>query len=476
MSALSIEDFGNMVRARRAQKGWTQGTLAHEALGNADRKGYISQLETGKLPNITALTLQNVARALEIPQVEIASLLGVTAPDKNEVTDELEQLRLERGSLQDALDNVSQLTRAYLIALATQFELPDAYTLSDAALRDFLTKRAEEYRAYRMQIDALDVRIAGLGNLKAAAQDAAAQLDFDEVDALLSRVHEVETDIAAKTAEARAANALLRGQVQHAFNLLSAAADSYGAVDTLAPARKRVDYMQMLCDHGINNGGLGLAMSAQMARDVLKVLPQSSDPRLWGAAQNNLAISLKEQGIRTGGAAGAAFLGQSAEAYQAALEVLTPADHSEEWAGAKSNLAVVLTHQARHIAGAAGVALLDRAAMECRAALEVLKRSESPLFWVAAMQTLSGALKDIGVRTEGTARASFLGQAVAINRLLVEGIDRAAFPLQWAAAMQNFGVTLEVQGAHTEGASGVILLEQSYQRSLVLTRLGFPNR
>ena len=71
----------------------------------------------------------------------------------------------------------------------------------------------------------------GLGNLKAAAKDAAERLDFAEVEALLARVDEVETEIAAQTKELRADNALLQGKIDAAYAHLSAAADSFQGLD-----------------------------------------------------------------------------------------------------------------------------------------------------------------------------------------------------------------------------------------------------
>ncbi|MCA3448678.1 MAG: helix-turn-helix transcriptional regulator, partial [Rhodobacter sp.] len=463
MAELSLAEFGKLVRAKRAEKGLSQEALAEAALSNADRKGYISQLENGKLPNITALTLQKIARALDIPQADIDSLLGVTRPGAQEVTDELATLRQERGTLQNALDNLDQLTRAYLIALATQFELQDAYTLPDPALRSFLTKKAEEYRAYRVQIDALDERIAGLGNLKAAAQGAAERLDFDMVEELLSRVHEVETDIAAKTAEARAANALLRGQVDQAYRLLSAAADSFAGIDPLEPARRRSGYEDRLYSHGLRYGGPGLALSAQMTRDALADLPQATDPALWASLQNNLAIALRNQGSRTEGAAGAALLGQAVDAYRAALEVRTRADHPVNWAMTTQNLAIALHEQGIRTGGAAGAALLGQAVDTYRAALEVRTRADHPMDWARTTQNLAIALQDQGIRTGGAAGAALLGQAVEAYRAALEVFTRADHPVDWAMTTQNLAIALQDQGIRTGGAAGAALLGQAVE-------------
>ncbi|MCA3515332.1 MAG: helix-turn-helix transcriptional regulator [Rhodobacter sp.] len=463
MAQLSLAAFGKLVRARRTEKGLSQEALAAAALSNADRKGYISQLENGRLANITALTLQKFARALEIPQADIDSLLGVTQPPAQEVTDELATLRQERGTLQNALDNLDQLTRAYLIALATQFELPDAYTLPDPALRSFLTKKAEEYRTYRVQIDALDERIAGLGNLKAAAQDAAERLDFDEVEALLSRVHEVEAGIAAKTAEARAANALLRGQADQAYRLLSAAADSFAGIDPLEPARRRSGYQDRLYAHGLRYGGPGLALSARMTQDALADLPQATDPVLWASLQNNLANALQNQGSRTGGAAGASLLRQAVEAYRAALEVHTRAEHPVRWAMTMQNLANALQHQGSRTEGAAGAALLGQAVEAYRKALEVYTRADHPVHWATTMQNLAIALQDQGIRTGGSAGAALLGQAVDAYRAALEVRTRADHPVRWAMTTQNLAIALEQQGRRTGGAAGAALLGQAVE-------------
>ncbi|MCE2747991.1 MAG: helix-turn-helix domain-containing protein [Rhodobacter sp.] len=478
MPEFSLAEFGKLVRARRTEKGLSQEALAAAALGNPDRKGYISQLENGKLPNITALTLQKIARALDIPQADIDSLLGVTQPPAQEVTEELATLRHERGTLQNALDNLGQLTRAYLIALATQFELPDAYTLPDPALRSFLTKKAEEYRAYRIQIDALDERIAGLGNLKAAAQDAAERLDFDQVEALLSRVHEVETDIAAKTAEARAANALLRGQVDQAYRLLSAAADSFAGIDPVEPARRRNGYQDRLYSHGLRYSGPSLALSARMTQDALADLPQATEPTLWASLQNNLAVALQQQGSRTGGAAGAALLGQAVDAFRAALEVHTRADHPVDWAMTTQNLASALQDQGSRTGGAAGAALLGQAVDAYRKALEVRTRADHPVDWAQTTQNLAGALQHQGIRTEGAAGAALLGQAVDAYRAALEVRTRADHPVHWAMTTQNLARALQNQGSRTEGAAGAAMLGQAaeaYRAALeVRTRADHP--
>jgi len=105
-----------------------------------------------------------------------------------------EELWLAIGNLYAQQGDNQQAERAFRQSLSGA--APDQ---SRAALIAFLAGKAQEYHAFQADIAAIDDRTRGLGNLKAAAQDAAGRLDFDAVEALLSRVHEVEVTIAAET-------------------------------------------------------------------------------------------------------------------------------------------------------------------------------------------------------------------------------------------------------------------------------------
>ncbi|MCA3443301.1 MAG: hypothetical protein INF52_07985 [Rhodobacter sp.] len=401
---------------------------------------------------------------------------GLVLATVTEINTKMDELLRRIGDFGTAMADPEALSLPDLRTLAERFGEPDLAT--KPALVNFLTKKAEEYRTYRVQIDALDERIAGLGNLKAAAQGAADRLDFDEVEELLSRVHEVETDIAAKTAEARAANALLRGQANQAYRLLSAAADSFAGIDPLEPARRRKGYMLRLYSHGLRYGGPGLALSARMTQDALADLPQATDPALWASLQNNLALALQQQGIRIGAAAGGALLGQAVDAYRAALEVTTRADHPVDWATTTQNLAIALQEQGSRTGGAAGAALLGQAVEAYREALEVTTRADHPVDWAQTTQNLAIALQEQGSRTGGAAGAALLGQAVEAYREALEVRTRADHPVHWAETTQNLALALQQQGIRIGAAAGGALLGQAvdaYRAALeVRTRADHP--
>ena len=439
---------GDLILQRRMAAGWTQLELALEAFEDETKVRRVVELENGQVARPQARNLGPICETLNITAQDLARCKAEASDSRQQSDQDIEALRIERGSLSSALDEVQKLKRDQLETLAIRFEMPSPHLQTEASLRSFLELKAEEYRAYRVQIDALDERIAGLGNLKAAAQGAAERLDFDQVEELLSRVHEVEADIAAKTAEARAANALLRGQVEQAYRLLSAAADSFAGIDPLEPARRRHGYMKQLFYHGLRYGGPGVALSARMTQDALADLPQATDPALWARLQNNLAVALKEQGSRTEGAAGAALLGQAVDAYCAALEVRTRADHPVDWAGTTQNLAIALRNQGSRTGGAAGAALLGQAVDAYGAALEVYTRADHPVDWAATTQNLANALQEQGIRTEGAAGAALLGQAVDAYRDALEVRTRADHPVQWAMTQENMALLEQARAAH----------------------------
>jgi transcriptional regulator with XRE-family HTH domain len=415
---LDVTAFGALVRQKRGQKRLTQETLATDVFGDAGRKGDISRIENGRT-NPQEATVQKLCTALDISDAEMLAI------------------RQSRPSAAQ-LDQIPTLSREELQNLAARFQIADAFDQPDAALREVLTQKAKEYRSYRATIAALDDRVAAIANLKGAAQDAAAKLDFDEVEALLARVDEVETEIAAETKVARAQNALLRNDPDTAFRLLSAAADSFRSIEPLDPARKRQGHMDLLYQHGLRYPGAALDLAARMMRDALKDAPRDTDADLWAALQNNLGGALANLGTRAGDTAA---LEDAVTAYRAALEVFTQEASPMDWAMTQNNLGNAL----RDLAARAGdTAALRDAVTAYRAALEVYTRAASPMDWAMTQNNLGAALADLGVRAGDTAA---LRDAVAAFRAALEVRTREASPMDWAGTQNNLGAALRHLGA-----------------------------
>ncbi|MEP2889101.1 helix-turn-helix domain-containing protein, partial [Tateyamaria sp.] len=367
--------FGALIKRKRGEACLTQETLAGDVFGDPTRKADISRIENGHTTPQEA-TIQKLCVVLNISAAE------------------MEPIRQSRPAVEQ-LANIPALSREDLQNLAARFELDGVYTMPDGELRRLLTLKADEHRALKSEVDNIDDGLIRLSNLKAAAQDAIARVNLNEVEELLSRVQEVELEEAAKTAELRANNALLRGRVEQAYRILCAAADSFAAVDPLEPARRKIlGYAEKLMRHGMRFGGAGLALGIEMMRRTATQNLKSLDASLWAAGKNAEAIGLRNQGTRTDGPKGADLLAQTVAAYRAALEVYTRADHPVQWATTHNNIAIALRNQGTRTDGPKGAELLAQAVAAYRAALEVYTRADHPVQWAMTQSNLGAALQN----------------------------------------------------------------------------------
>ena len=133
---VSVEDvvlFGELVKQGRTARGWSQEALALEALSNEGRKGYVSQVENGRIPNLTVTTVRNFAVALEIPVERIpASLRWPEVVQQQDVMIDrfVEKLEVQARDF--------GLKEGLLIALARRYA-PDNPTDFDSALASIET-------------------------------------------------------------------------------------------------------------------------------------------------------------------------------------------------------------------------------------------------------------------------------------------------------------------------------------------------
>ncbi|GLT10621.1 tetratricopeptide repeat protein [Sulfitobacter porphyrae] len=457
---LDITAFAALIKRKRGEARLTQETLAQDVFGDSARKADISRLENAKVANPQEATVQKICTALNISAAEM---------------EPIRQSRLSAAQL----DQIPTLSREELENLATRFQIDDVFDRTDADLRQLLTQKATEYRALKAEVDAIPDTMKRLSNLKADAQDAIARLDLDEVENLMTLVHATELEEAAKSAEIRANNALLRGRVDQAFTLLSSAADSFAAVDPLAPARIRIlGYCETLFKHGLRYGGDGIPKASQIVSDILTAELKEMDTWLWAAGQNALAITLGNQGTRSDGLEGADLLAKAVTAYRSALDVCTRQDHPVQWATTQNNLGNALREQGTRTDGLKGADLLAQAVTSYRAALEVRTRQDHPEQWATTQNNLGNALQAQGIRTDGPKGADLLAEAVTAYRAALEVRTRQDHPVQWAGAQNNLGNALKQQGTRTAGPKGADLLAQAvtaYRAALeVRTRQDHP--
>lgn len=372
------------------------------------------------------------------------------------VEEKTDEVLRRLGGIETVLATLEAQSAGDLQLIAGAFGATEA--MSKPALVEFLTKKGTEYRALRQEIDAIEDGYKRLSNLKTAAREAIAAMRLDEVEEILSRVQEVELEEAAKTSELRAENALLRGRTDQAYRILSAAADSFAAVDPWEPARRRFEFAISLRTHGLRYGGPGLARAIDMLRAIGLEELRSADPVLWGKVQNNLALVLGDHGSRTGGPEGAALLSEAITAARAALTVRIREDHPMHWAVTQMNLAIALAVKGKRSDPSEGADLLARAATACRAALEVFTRQAHPVDWAGAQNNLAITLKEQGLLTGGPVGTRLLSEAATAYRAVLEIYTRADHPMGWAVTQNNLAVTLKEQGGRTKGEAGADLL------------------
>ncbi|MEL6645799.1 MAG: hypothetical protein AAFQ79_17845 [Pseudomonadota bacterium] len=434
--------FGALIRRKRGEMGLTQPALAKRVFGKAERKADISRFEAGK-KKPQEDTVQKLCLHLDISDAEI------------------EPIRKARP-LSETLGEIPTLSREELQNLASRFGIEDPFDAPDGELRRQLTLKADEYRDLKKQVDSIDPKMQRLSNLKAAAQDALARGDFDEVDEVLESVHEVELEEAARTAELRAETMLLRGRVEEAYRILSATADSFASVDPLEPARRRIlKYWHTLRDHGLRYGGEATVRSREFLEPILTSGLRNQDRWLWAAGQNALAISFREQGTRTAGEDGAELLAQAVAAYRYALRVYSESALPMEWAMTQNNIGTALANQGMRTVGENAAALLAQAIAAFRAALRVYTEDAHPMEWATTQNNLGNALRNQGTRAAAEDSVAPFAMAVAAYRAALRVYSKDRHPMDWAMTQNNLGTALQNQSTRTAGEDEAALLAQA---------------
>lgn len=504
--------FGRLVRERRKARTLSQEALAAAAFANADRKGYVSQIENGKIPNITRDTVRSIALALDIDSEEIPEALRwpeatQVARDTNTVVQKVETTveatHARVSELQATVDKLvaSEEDRArelgikegMLIALARRYAegSPGDFDAALFGLERALEVARDEHEKGQLPSsvsDAMDAVIARIDALNEAGDFDAAQEALDEefaqqkvgmarlcekgiAQAILSRSVEnaVRFTLAKIDLDAAGAHPFRWSAIRAAQNYWYESGRDRGLNFDLEVAVNLARHMLTSSvdseQRGIANNNLGTALQALGERDrdtarlkaaiaayraALKERSGKGVPLDWAKTQNNLGHALKTLGERETGKVG---LEAAVMAYHAALEQINRQHTPFEWATVQMNLGNALQTLGQR---KSDTDLLDGAVTAHRAALEELPRERVPLDWARAQNNLGNALLALGERESGTTR--FIG-AVAAYRAALEEWTRESVPLEWARAQLNLGAALANLG---ERENGTARLEEAF--------------
>ncbi len=481
----TLEEFGHSVRKARTKRGMTLEMLAYEALGNQERKSYVSAVERGK-KKLSPLTIQKFAKALDLPDSLVDSLLlddvtedepaTQTERDADRLFDELTVLRDElklSESLAIALayeyaaGNPSDLQSA-LRELKRAFEVASRHTPGSNLDTDLSSIMTEVDRLN--EEESLDAASRTLKHAMAARRDrielekaamlslldkgiAQAVMERSARDASACEVEKIEIEVHDQNARFDALRSVRREWYERGRDK----GLSFDLEVSIELAQVCLERATKPDETGIALNDLGTALQTLGAREsrterleqavtayraALKEWPRERAPLDWATTQNNLGNALATLGIRQNGTE---LLEQAVTAYRAALVEYTRERVPLDWATTQNNLGNALRNLGER---ESGTELLEQAVTAYRAALEEWTRERVPLDWATTQNNLGNALRNLGGRENGTER---LELAVTAYRAALVEYTRERVPLDWAGTQNNLGNALSTLGKRENG-------------------------
>ncbi|MBD2518280.1 tetratricopeptide repeat protein [Nostoc sp. FACHB-973] len=170
---------------------------------------------------------------------------------------------------------------------------------------------------------------------------------------------------------------------------------------------------------------LNLEIAIAGYESAITVLNRSTDPTVWAAIQNNLAIAYcdRTQGDK------AENLEQAIACYQSALEVYTREQFPEDWAMTQNNLALVYRQRIK----GDKAENIEKAIASHQLAFQVYTREFVPRAWATTQSNLAQAYEQ---RIQGNTQEN-LDKAIACYQLALGIYTREAFPEQWTTTQQR---------------------------------------
>lgn len=420
--------FGLLIRSYREDLGLSAKALAIKIWDDECRKSSISKIENGKVRSPSAKTVHAIAYALDIPQQEI------------------DALRVGAHSLaaQAPPPSLAALApRSSLEALASKFGLYGTASYSEVELNCALESKAEEYKAYRRQIEYLDESIRTLAALKARATEAVNAPDFERAEEFLAEVDDLQTHLLLDAREQRANNALRRGQVRQAYTLLASAAAAAGATDLASEARLRSKYHKVFFEYGVSHEAIGFLLAARLLRPSIAIWLKLDDRDAWARNMQNLANALASLAMRKSGEQSEVLFDEAVRSYHAAQEHFTRAAHPAEWGMVQQNLgsALFARASAKSVDDPAKLELLTEAGEKFESALEIRSRQTGPKEWAMTRQNFAAVLQARGALMPDRSGALLLREALAIYKETLSIRTLGSSPLDWAMTRENMALT-----------------------------------
>ncbi|QXT41168.1 cell envelope integrity protein TolA [Gymnodinialimonas ceratoperidinii] len=374
----------------------------------------------------------------------------------------IQDLEAKFGSLAKALDHLSSAKRDQLELLAERFRLEDVRQSSNDALMAVLSEKAEELRKARLIFASLDPKDAALARLKAEADAAAERLDFAAVEWALAQVDQARTKDAEAAKLARAENALLNEETALAARLLVAAAESFGGKDPLAPARKRLEYLPVLLNHGVRFGLPALKEARGVAENAAEAFAadlktrQSTDQEryfraLHAQALTFLGIAQFEIGQKEDHETGRTAMNQAIDHYRSAIHTFDAIGLDGEAAIARNNLGTALRTLGTRTDGDAGTVLLHEAE---QVLITACGHNDMPENMAVRKSNLGVTQTDLAMRFSGKIALDRFKEAHATLSAAMDLERASGRDSSTSSTNLPFAVVRIEQGRRTSGMTG----------------------
>lgn len=457
--------LGALIREEREALGMTQRELAEESFPDLqDHEGKerrIRELELGDVTRPQSRNFTPICETLNIDRKTIADLKKRASDKAAQDEAEFQEVIDEHGSLASALAETSALDRNELERLADRFGIEGFEIKPDGVLAQLLSIKAEEYRALQAEVNSIGDSFKRLSNIKNAAKDAIIRGNLQEVEDRLSQVMAIELEEAAKTAELRADNALLRGRFDQAYDLLSSVAYSFSASNEHESVRRRLHYGEVLRFYGCNFQNDALLLSIRMLEAGISEELERQAPLLWASLQNLIGDCLADRGARISGQAAIELLDLAIFHFNAALKHRKKERVPIDWSVSQNDLGTVYFHLGVHASGAVKLDHLDNAINCHESALSALVPAESLSLWAMVKGNLANALHEKGIFYRNEKAAEFFALAIAQFRELLTSLDAQELPVDRATAQYNLSRSLKELGTLTDGPKGQAMLHEA---------------
>ena len=237
----------------------------------------------------------------------------------------IDDLTAEFGTLAEALRALTNRAqsgathRRQLEALAGRFDIPTPHKLDDETLHDLLAKKADEADDNRVKFAALIARNDRVAKLKAEAERALDNLDFDAAQMAYGKILSDQISDAAQTFEVMASTSLLANRTEEAFRLLTTAADSFAVHDPLEALTRRQRYAGILADHGRRYGSNALEYTFETLQSAIHTEAAVQYPHLYAMLLNDFGLAATDLAQRHRDDYGKALADKGVEAFLAAI-------------------------------------------------------------------------------------------------------------------------------------------------------------